>query len=60
MKSVVRGAIAGLMLLALLSAAAIPKNLENNLVVLAGGSGPPPVCDPNADPHCAPPIPPSR
>ena len=60
MKSIVRVAIAGLMLLGLLSAVAIPKNAKHDTSVLLAGGGPPPVCDPNADPHCKPPIPPSR
>ncbi|MBZ5568793.1 MAG: hypothetical protein LAN64_13200 [Acidobacteriia bacterium] len=59
MKSVVRVAIAGMMLLGLLSVAAMPKNPKNNVVMVAGG-GPAPACDPNADPRCLPPIPPSR
>ena len=59
MKSVIRVAIAGLMLLGLLSAAALPKDAKNDTTVLMAGGGPAPVCDPNVD-HCAPPIPPSR
>ena len=55
MKSVVRGAIAVLMLLGL-SAAVIPNNAKNAPVMVAGG-GPMPVCDP-ADPQCGPVIPP--
>jgi hypothetical protein len=57
--SIVRGVIAGLMLLGLLSAAAIPKTASHDTTVLVAGGGPAPVCDPNVD-TCAPPIPPSR
>jgi hypothetical protein len=58
MKSIVRGAIAGLMLLGLLSAAAMPKNSNHNTTVMvAGGGGPMPTCDPSAG-ECAPIIPP--
>ena len=60
MKSIARGAIAGLMLLGLLSVAAMPKNARHDTTLLLAGGGPAPACDPNADPHCLPPIPPSR
>ncbi|MBZ5629058.1 MAG: hypothetical protein LAO06_09350 [Acidobacteriia bacterium] len=60
MKSIVRGAIAGLMLLGLLSAAAMPKNAKHDTNLLLAGGGPPPACDPNADPHCPPLIPPAQ
>jgi hypothetical protein len=58
MKSIVRGAIAVLMLLGL-TAAVMPKDVQQNATVLmAGGSGPAPVCLPS-DPGCRPPIPPA-
>ncbi len=60
MKSLVRVAIAGLMLMGLLAGAALPKQSKHNgPVMVAGGSGPMPVCDPS-DPSCPPPMPPNR
>lgn len=56
MKSVVRIAIAGLMLLGLLSAAVMPKNPKHDTTVLVAGGGPAPVCYPT-DPGCRTPIP---
>ncbi len=59
MKSAIRGAIAVLMLLGL-SAAVMPKNAKQNApVMVAGGGGPAPLCDPWS-PDCKPPIPPAR
>ena len=58
MKRAIRGAIAVLMLLGL-SAAVMPKNAKQNAPVVVAGGGPMPVCDPNADPNCQPPIPPA-
>jgi hypothetical protein len=59
MKSAVRGAIAVLMLLGL-SAAVMPKNAKQNApIMVAGGGGPMPVCDP-ADPKCPPVMPPPQ
>ncbi len=61
MKSFVRIAIAGLMLAGLLAGAAMPNQSKHNgPVMVAGGSGPAPICDPNADPTCPSPMPPSR
>ena len=56
MKSAVRGAIAALMLLGLLSAAAMPKTARQNATVVVAGGGPAPLCNP-ADPSCPRPIP---
>lgn len=59
MKSTVRGAIAVLMLLGLF-AGVMPKNAKQNATVMvAGGSGPAPMCNPD-DPYCRPPIPPAK
>ncbi len=60
MKTIVRGAIALLMLLGL-AAGVMPKNTNNQNapVMVAGGGGPAPLCDPS-DPNCRPPIPPAR
>ena len=59
MKSIVRGAIAVLMLMGL-TAAVMPKNtLQNTTVLVAGGSGPAPTCNPD-EPSCRPPIPPAK
>ncbi len=58
MNSVVRGVIAGLMLLGLISAAAMPKAPKaNTTLMVAGGGGPAPLCDPTANPNCPPVIP---
>ena len=54
MKSVVTTAIATLMLLGILSAAALPNNSKT---MVAGGGNPMPMCYPT-DQGCAPPIPP--
>jgi len=60
MKSAVRGAIAVLMLLGL-SAAVMPRNAKQNApITVAGGGGPAPLCDPSADPHCPPVMPPPQ
>ncbi len=57
MNSVARGAIAVLMLLGL-CAGVMPKlSKQNAPVMVAGGGGPMPTCDPSA-PGCPPPIPP--
>jgi hypothetical protein len=56
MKSVLRGAIAVLMLLGL-SAAVMPNNAKQNApIMVAGGGGPMPLCNPT-DPTCPRPIP---
>ncbi len=61
MKSLVRIAIAGLMLAGLFAGAAMPRQSKQNTpVMVAGGSGPMPVCNPNEDPTCQPPMPPNR
>ncbi len=59
MKSAIRVAIAGLMLLGLWSATATPNTPKHNSPVMVAGGNPMPTCDPS-DPGCAPPIPPSR
>ena len=59
MKTIVRGAIALLMLLGL-AAGVMPKTTNNqNASVMVAGGGPAPLCDPS-DPNCRQPIPPAR
>ncbi|MGZ4818337.1 MAG: hypothetical protein ACXVZJ_06920 [Terriglobales bacterium] len=58
MKSVVRGAIAVLMLLGMF-AGVMEKSAKQNAPVVVAGGGPMPLCDPNADPNCPDPIPPA-
>ena len=53
----IRTAIAALMLLGLLSAAAIPKNAKNNTNVVLAGGGPAPLCYPTPQNPCPPVIP---
>jgi len=56
MNSVARGAIAILMLLGLCAGVMPTISKSNAPVVVAGGGGPMPTCDPSQP--CAPPIPP--
>ena len=58
MKSAVRGAIAVLMLLGMFAGVMEKSAKQNAPVVVAGGGGPMPVCDPS-DPSCPPPMPPA-
>ncbi len=56
MNTVARGAIALLMLLGLCAGVMPRTSKQNAPVMVAGGGGPMPTCDPSQP--CAPPIPP--